>query len=89
MEDNPTSDENSSETPLQKAWIIPVLTERMGGGSPMVVHYLVGLEDEQEAIAAVKKVDELLPGSWIDGTGPVREATITQFGLARGQIIQL
>lgn len=75
-----------SEEPLQRGWMIPVLTEREGGGRPMLVVYLVGIEDKEAAIQAVNDFDELLEGSWIDGEGPVGPETVERYELERGEV---
>lgn len=67
-------------------WIVPVWTERMGGGQPMLVAYGTIADTAGEAQEAVKAGIEALPGDEIREPASISRESAEALGLRAGKV---
>lgn len=67
-------------------WAVSVLTERLGGGEPMMVLYAAALPDQSAAIEAVCKWLGYLPGDGVGEANPISRQVVTALGRTPGEV---
>jgi hypothetical protein len=72
-----------------KAWIVSVWTKRLGGGQPMLVFYVAGYSDPDEARSAVKAHIRALEGDEIGDAGAISDATADALGVTPSSVRML
>lgn len=72
-----------------KGWIVPVWTERLGGGRPLLVAYVTLAATSEEARQAVVDAIQALEGDDVRDPVAISEATVAALGLSPGQVSML
>lgn len=67
-------------------WAVAVMTQRLGGGQPMLCLYAASFTDRDDAIALVKEREGLLAGDEIGNVYPLDKATISSLGMGPGEV---
>lgn len=67
-------------------WAVSVLTDRLGGGEPMMVLYGTVTEDRHEAIDAVCAWLGYLPGDGVGEAYPLTRATVAAMHRQQGEV---
>jgi hypothetical protein len=73
----------------RSAYIVPVWTKRLGGGRPMLVCYIAGVDTPEAATLAVKEHIEALEGDDLREPVAVSAETAAALKIAHGQVAML
>lgn len=79
----------SFEIVAPAAWGIPVWTERLGGGKPVLVLYAAAIPNQADARAAVSEYGRLAEGDEAGTLVPLSDETVAAIGLAPGAVKML